>query len=565
MSIEIEVNGRKIKTQQGELILDALRVNGIHVPTLCNLEGFKPSGACRICVVEVEGRNDLIPSCSYFVEDKMKISTHSARVIKARKTILELLLANHNDGCLYCDRGRWCKLQDLASELNVTERKFGELSVRKKIDNTSQTIIRDPGKCILCSRCVRVCEELQVVAALDFLNRGSRTQVGTVLDKGLNYSACISCGQCILVCPTGALKERSHLDQVESMLQDKRKISVALVDPAVLVTLGEYFGYKPGREFTLIFFNALRRIGFQKVFGTDWGMEYQAGNLVNILRNIDLDVSNKPMILSECPSVVRYISQSRPELIASLVPLKPANQLMTFMIRQLVSNQFQKPISEVSVVYLTACIAAKSDTAFAQRAKEPGSLPDYALTTREVYRLVKLFGIKIDSLDTDSYEDTLGSGVKSGHLSAISGGYMEMLTRILQVRIPGLRINGDKTGKIRGAKDAKEIVLEAEGIQFGLSAVSSIAQFEGYIKEMKSRKRSVDFVEVMACQHGCINGGGQPCRGSDRNLRNRLKGINEWDEKFSGIQTKENLDVPNDLILSEEDCKAFFAPRLITK
>jgi iron only hydrogenase large subunit-like protein/ferredoxin len=565
MSIEIEVNGRKIRTQQGELILDALRVNGIHVPTLCNLEGFKPSGACRICVVEIEGRNDLIPSCSYFVEDKMKISTHSARVIKARKIILELLLSNHNDGCLYCDRGRWCKLQDLASELNISERKFGDSSTRKKIDNTSQAIIRDPGKCILCSRCVRVCEELQVVASLDFLNRGSRTQVGTVLDKGLNYSSCISCGQCIMVCPTGALKERSHLDQVESLLQDNKKIPVALVDPSILVTLGEYFGYKPGREFTSIFYNALRRIGFQRIYGTDWGMEFQAGNVATMVRNRVSDRQNNPLILSECPSVVRYISQSRPELIPTLVPLKPANQLMSLMIRQLVGTQLQQPISDVSVVYLTSCTAAKPDTSAAQRTKDPGSWPDYALTTREVFRLIRLFGIKIDSLNTESHEDIFGSGVKSGHLSAISGGYIEMLARILLVRIPGLKTNGEKSGKVKGTKDPKEILLEGDGFQFGLSAVSSIAQFESYLKEIISKKRRVDFIEVMACQHGCINGGGQPCRGSDRNLRNRLKGINEWDEKFSGIQTKESLEIPNDQVLREEDYTAVFAPRMITK
>jgi len=565
MIIEIEVNGRKIKTQKGELILDTLKANGIHVPTLCNLEGFKPSGACRICVVEVEGRSDLVPSCSYYVEEWMKISTHSARVIRARKTILELLLSNHEDGCLYCDRGRWCKLQDLASELNVTERKYGGRSSRKKIDNTSQAVIRDPAKCILCSRCVRVCEESQVVAALDFLNRGSRTEVGTVLDKGLNYTSCISCGQCIIVCPTGALKEKSHLDQVGNLLQQKGKIPVALVDPAIFVTLGEYFGYKPGREFTSVFINALKRIGFQKIYGTGWGLEYQSGQLVSLLSDKKRLANDGPLILSECPSVVRYITQSRPELISSLVPLKPARQLMSQIAREMVSKQTGKPVSDIAVVYLTSCTASKNETSAALKTKEPKYLSDFSLTTREVYRLIRLFGIQIESLSPESQEDLVGPGAKSGHLGAISGGHLEMLTRIIQSRYPGSLISGEKPGKMRVGKDVRETTCEFDGQNLVMAAVSSIAQFESYLKEIKSRHKKIDLLEVMACQHGCINGGGQPCRGADRNLRNRLKGILDWDEKYSGVQTRESLDLPAKIDAEGLDVTAGFAQRLIIK
>lgn len=565
MIIEIEVNGRKIKTQRGELILDTLKANGIHVPTLCNLEGYKPSGACRICVVEVEGRPDLVPSCSCYVEEWMKIQTHSARVIRARKTILELLLSNHAEGCLYCDRGRWCKLQDLASELNVTERKYGSRLTRKKIDNTSQSIIRDPAKCILCSRCVKVCEESQVVAALDFLNRGSRTEVGTVLDKGLNYTSCISCGQCIQVCPTGALKERSHLDQVGQLLQEKGMYPVALVDPAVFVTLGEFFGYKAGREFTSILINALRRIGFKKVFGTGWGMEFQAGELVSLLQDRKPEETSGPLLLSECPSFVRYITQSRPDLIPSLVPLKPARQLMTPVLREMIVRQTGKAAADVSVVYLTACTASKNETSEALKTKQNKYLPDFSLTTREVFRLIRLFGIQIESLSPESQEDLVGAGAKSGQLSAISGGYLEMVTRILQARNPGTAVTSDKLCKLRGMREYKDTICETGNQRLVMSSVSSIAQFEGYMKELKSKRRRIDFLEVMACQHGCINGGGQPCRGAERNLRNRLKGIMDWDDKYSGIQTRERLDLPVDLELKEEDFMAVFTPRVIIK
>lgn len=565
MIIEIEVNGRKIKTQKGELILDTLKANGIHVPTLCNLEGYKPSGACRICVVEVEGRSDLVPSCSYYVEEWMKIHTHSARVIRARKTILELLLSNHTDGCLYCDRGRWCKLQDLASELNVTERKYTGRLVRKKIDNTSQSIIRDPAKCILCSRCVKVCEESQVVAALDFLNRGSRTEVGTVLDKGLNYTSCISCGQCIQVCPTGALKERSHLDQVGMMLQDRGKIPVAMIDPAVFVTLGEFFGSKPGQEFSSVLINALRRIGFQKVYGTGWAMEYQAGKLAGMLAERNSQTGNGPLLLSECPSVVKYISQSRPDLLPSLVPLKPARHLMTRMLREKVAGQTGRPHADISVVYLTACTSSKDESLAALKKKDPSFFPDFSLTTREVFRLIRLFGIQVESLSPESQEDVLGTGSKSGHLSAISGGYLEMLTRILQAREPDLKVSGEKLGKLRATRDVKDTICEKNGNRLVMASVSSIAQFEAYLKEARQKRKKTDLLEVMACQHGCINGGGQPCRGSDRNLRARLKGIVEWDEKYSGIQTRERLELPEGVSLNEDDFMAEFSPRQIIK
>ncbi len=563
--IEIDVNGRKIKTQTGELILDVLKDNGIHVPTLCNLEGFKPSGACRICVVEVEGRSDLVPSCSYFVEEWMKIRTHSARVIKARKTILELLLSNHDDGCLSCDRGRWCKLHELSFELNVTERKYGRLTGRKKIDNTSQSIIRDPAKCILCSRCVRVCEEMQYVAALDFLKRGSRTEVGTVLDKGLNYSSCISCGQCIQVCPTGALREKSHLDQVGALLQDKAKVPVALIDPAVFVTLGEFFGYKAGPEFSSILINALKRIGFQRVYGTGWGMEFQAGKLVEMLTERNQEENNSPLILSECPSVVKYISQSRPGLLPSLVPLKPASQIMAHLLREMTSKQTGKEVSDISIVYLTSCTAAKNDTSAALKIKESGFLPDFSLTTREAYRLIRLYGIDVESLNPEFQEDFFGVGAKSGHLSAISGGNVEMLTRIIQTRVPNAKLNGEKAGKLRGIKDVKETTCELNGKKLTMASISSIAQFESYLKEIRNKQKKIDLLEVMACQHGCINGGGQPCRGAERNLRNRTKGILEWDERYSGIQTRDHLDLPSEMNLSDADCKAVFSPRQITK
>jgi iron only hydrogenase large subunit-like protein len=403
------------------------------------------------------------------------------------------------------------------------------------------------------------------VAALDFLNRGSRTVVGTVLDKGLNHSSCISCGQCIQVCPTGALKEKSQVDQVGRLLQEKEKIIVALVDPTVYVTLGEFYGYKASREFSSILINALRRIGFQKVFGSAWGVEYQAGQLATRFIEDAGHEGENPLLLAECPSFVRYIIQSRPDLIPSLVPLKPAYQIMCQFLREMISKQTGRPVSDVSIVYLTSCIAAKNETAMALKMKAPDYMPDFSLTTREVFKLTRLFGIQVDSLSPESQEDFFGAGLKSGNLSAISGGFVEILTRILQARMPGILVSGEKSGKMRSSKDVRETTCKKDGFKLVLSAVSSISQFEWYQREIRSKNIKIDFIEVMACQHGCINGGGQPCRGSDRNLRNRIKAVLDCDEKYSGVQTRDRLELPADLALHEENSKANFVPRQIIK
>jgi iron only hydrogenase large subunit-like protein len=238
---------------------------------------------------------------------------------------------------------------------------------------------------------------------------------------------------------------------------------------------------------------------------------------------------------------------------------------MTGIVRDLVGKQSGIPISDISVVYLTSCTASKTETAGGHNLKQSKFLPDYALTTREVYRLIRLFGIQVENLTPDSHEDILNSGNKSGYLSAISGGFIEMLIRILQVRNPDIKVSSDKLGKMRGIRDFREIAVESNSRTTVIASVSSIAQFESYLKEIRNKNKKIDLIEVMACQHGCINGGGQPCRGVDRNLRNRLKGILEWDEKFSGIQTKEFLEPPEQIMVTAEDCAAVFTHRPIIK
>lgn len=565
MNIEIEVNGQKIKAKKGDRILEALRVNGIHVPTLCNMEGFRPSGACRICVVEVEGRPDLIPSCSFPVEEGMKISTHSGRVINARRTILELLLSCHAGGCLYCDRNQTCELQRLAVELNAGDHQYTGFTVPRKKDHTSQAILRDPSKCVICGRCVRVCEEVQEVAALDFLRRGSRTEVGTVLDKGLNYTSCVDCGQCILVCPTGAIKERVQVDQVVKVLQDPTRYAVALVDPSALISIGEYFGQKSGYEFTSILATSLRRMGFRKVYSTAWGNEYEMGLAVSEYLHRKGGATEAPALVSTCPSFVKYIEQNRPDLLPNLLQVRPGRQILTHLIRTMLADQTGRQASEISVIHISACPAVKSEIHSPQKIQQPTWFPDFALTTRELYRLILLYGIQIDSINSEARADIFGVPVRSGYLPAAAGGYLEGCLRILAARNPDLSVPSDKIGKLRGLKEVKEFTFDWHGEPCTLASISGLSQFGDWLKDIRQKKKRVDLAEVMACPHGCINGGGQPVNGPDRNLRARIKGLVEMDDLYSGVEVRQNLDIPFEYQLDATELKADFTKQYIIR
>ncbi len=565
MNIEIEVNGQIIKARKGEMLLDALKANGIHVPTLCHMEGFKPSGACRICVVEAEGRQDLIPACSFPAEEWMKIRTHSSRVIKARRTILELLLSCHTGGCLYCERNQTCELQELASELNVGEHCFSSGRKRKKMDTTSQAVRRDPSKCVLCGRCVRVCEEVEEVAALDFLRRGSRTEVGTVLDKGLNYSSCVNCGQCILVCPSGALQDKSYLDPAIQALQDPKKYAVAIIDPALKISLSEQFGYRPGQEFTTLLATALRRIGFKKVYSSAWGNEFETGAVVTEFQKKLVEKHEGPLFTATCPSFVRYLEQTRQDLLPSLISVRPGRQIMTHLLKSMLPAQNNLPASGITIFYLTACTAAKGELHTPDRMTNPTFYPDMVLTSREVYKLIRLFGTQIDKLHPEYQEDLFGTDVRSGYLHSQSGGSLEAAIRILQVRQPGLAVQADKVARLKGLKEVKECTFDLDGEAIHVAAVSGLAQFESWMKESRSKKKRTHLVEVMACPFGCINGGGQPVGGTDRNLKVRSKAVAEMDELYSGVEPRGSVSVPFDFQWGENDLNVEYTSRSVIR
>ncbi|MDX9906502.1 MAG: [Fe-Fe] hydrogenase large subunit C-terminal domain-containing protein, partial [Bacteroidales bacterium] len=328
MDFQIEVNNKKLDAKQGETILDVLNRNGMKVPTLCHMKDRIPTGSCRMCVVELENNGRLVPSCSFPASPEMIIKTHSPRVVDARKTIVELLLSNHPDDCLYCVRNENCELQSLSREHHVTERRISGLKNNFSLDRSSASLVRDPDKCILCGRCVRVCEEVIGVSAIDFIGRGSKTHIGTAFDGGLNTSSCINCGQCILVCPTGALHEKSHFGEVLDALNNPNKKVVVQYAPAISVSLAEAFHMKTGEDINGLLNAVLRKIGFDFVFDTTFSADLtimeESAELIHRIVNGE----KMPMFTSCCPAWVKYVEEFAPEFLPNVSSCKSPQQML---------------------------------------------------------------------------------------------------------------------------------------------------------------------------------------------------------------------------------------------
>ena len=360
MNINIEVNNRVIQARKGETILSALRRHSIHVPVLCNMKDLTPTGACRMCAVEVEGSENLLPSCSFTIESFMSVKTHSPRVLKARKTIVELLLSNHPDDCLYCERNGNCELQKMAEDMNIRERRIPGKKSRFKIDKSGTSIVRDPSKCILCGRCVRVCEEIQAVAAIDFTYRGSKLIISPPLNKPLNFSNCISCGQCVIVCPTGALTEKVQFSELDHSLHDASKKVIVQYSPAAAVSIAEEFGLRPGKDVNGLLNAALRKIGFDKVFDTSFGTDlYINEQAEEFLKRFESG-ENIPLITGCCPSWIIFAEQNLPDFLSKITSVKSPQQIMGTLIRTLIPEKENISPADIFSVSVMPCTSKKN-------------------------------------------------------------------------------------------------------------------------------------------------------------------------------------------------------------
>ncbi len=529
MAIKLEVNGRSIDAEKGETILSALNRHGLHVPTICSMKDLSPSGACRMCVVEVEGKENLVPSCSFPIEAPMKIMTHSPRVLRARKTNVELLLSNHPDDCLYCERNGSCELQSLSEDLNIRERRIPGKRTIHKIDKSSPAIIRDPSKCILCGRCVRICEEIMSTSTLDFAHRGKELKISTTLGKALNYSNCTSCGQCLIACPTGALIEHVQFPELEIHIHAPGKLVVAQYSPAVVISVAEQLGYKPGTDLSGIINAVLRRYGFDMVFESSFGADLMIMEQAKLYQKHKEDGKDFPLISSSCPAWIHYAEQYYPELLPFLSPLKSPQQILGALIRECLPELVKQEDKEIVSVVISSCTAAKTE---ARRAEMTlGGIPviDLVLTTRELARMIKLSGLDLERLEPELPDAPFYSTGSAGKLTALAGGEVEATLRTIYAQITGADMSPSKLHRFRIHKSYREMTVKAGSREIRMGMVSGLSNAVTLIKELKSGKKKLDILEVMACPDGCINGGGQPIQADENLIRTRAKAVYDMD------------------------------------
>ncbi|NLX95479.1 MAG: 2Fe-2S iron-sulfur cluster binding domain-containing protein [Rhodopirellula sp.] len=541
--IPIEVNGRTVDAQEGEMLLAALRRAGVRVPTLCHMEGLPPSGACRMCVVEVEGQRGLAPSCALPVSKGMKVETHSSRAVRARQTIIELLLANHPDDCLYCVRNGNCELQGLAEELGVRQRRYAGEKSRHYLDLSSPSIVRDPAKCILCGKCVRVCEEVQGVGAIDFIGRGSRAKIGTAFDEGMNVSSCINCGQCINVCPTGALCEQTHIKEVLEALADPDKFVVVQHAPAVSVTLGEEFGLPAGADCIGAMTAALRLLGFDRVFDTgftaDLTIMEEGSELIHRLQN----GGKLPMMTSCSPGWIKYVETFYPDFVENLSTCKSPQQMMGAIIKTWFAQREGIDAAKIFSVSVMPCTAKKFEAGRPEMGRDGLADIDAVLTTRELARIIRMRGLDLREIEPDTADTPFGERTTAGKLFGASGGVMEAAIRTAHFLATGREMGDLKVEAVRGMEGTKEARVHVNGTELGVAVVNGLGNAAKLLDQIRDGRSDLHFIEVMTCPGGCVGGGGQPIRLNRDAVRARMQGLYDIDEKESARTSHGNQSV----------------------
>ncbi len=529
MLFTIQVNNKKIKAEKGETILSALNRNGIIIPTLCRMKDFTPTGACRMCVVEVEGRERLVTACSQPVEEWMKIRTHSPRVIQARKTIVELLLSNHPDDCLYCDRNLNCELQRLSEELNIRERRIRGRKIKPRLDQSSPAIVRELSKCILCGRCVRVCEEVITSTSLDFINKGRATHVGAAMDRDFNFSSCIHCGQCVLVCPTGALHEKHNINEVQEYLNRSDIIKVIQYSPMVTAGIAEELGMRYTRDFDWLLNAVLRRIGFDKVYTTGIGTDLCITEIAGQLSD-SLDRSSAtPLYISVCPAWVKYAEQFIPALIPQLSTVKSPQQITGVLIKTLVAGQEGVKPEQIFSVSATPCMAMKYEARRDGMMRKGISDVDSVLTVRELARLIRLYGIDITNVENEQADEPLAGRSSSAVLAEVSGGMAEGILRLLYFTRLGKEADKQIFKKIRSSGSFRESSVQIGDIEVKTAIIDGLTGLEK-LKNALASGSKYDLVEVMVCPGGCVHGAGLAYNFSKDQIKSRAKLVYQTDE-----------------------------------
>ena len=531
MQFNIEINDQQVSAKRGETIKNVLDRIGIHVPTLCYMNGFSPTGGCRMCVVEVDGISELVPSCSHLVKEWMKIKTHSPRVLNARKVLVELLLANHPDDCLYCEQSGNCGLQDLAGEMNIRERKYHGKRQQIQIDKACTAIVRDPAKCVLCGRCIRVCDEVIGAYAIDVVGRGSESRIGTSYNKGLNMQTCVKCGQCIMVCPTGAISEKSNFQTVLDALNNPELFPVVQFSPTIPAAIAEEFNIKASKDILNLLRAVFKKMGFNQVFDLSMAADLTIMEEATEFMGRFNQHENLPMFTSCCPAWVKYVEESEPQLLPNLSTTGSPQKIMGRLIKNYITSSASLKPENVFVVSVMPCTAKKHEAA-TDRMKDGISYNvDAVITIRELVKMIRLLGIDINSLEPEPSDTSFSMRSSSGNLFGISGGHLEGLMRTIHFMITGQEMSPVKISELRGLKNKKEARIKAGKTLINVAAVNGLANVKALLDDIEAHRVNFQIIEVMACPFGCINGGGQTFGTDEKNLKTRMKSLYDVDDE----------------------------------
>jgi NADH-quinone oxidoreductase subunit G/NADP-reducing hydrogenase subunit HndD len=555
--VDIKINGFHCQVDTDWTLLRACNEYGYKIPTLCYLAGLNEEGACSLCLVELKGAKNLVRSCVTKVTANMEVITNSPRVLEARRTIFELIMANHDRECLSCERNQQCELQDIANELGITDIFYAPTRPKLPLDKTSVSIIRDPNKCILCHRCVSVCLKIQSVNAIAFNNRGINTIVSTYLNNGLGNSECVNCGQCILACPTGALSEKKESDEVWAALADQSKFVVVQTAPAVRAAIGEEFGLEPGTLVTGKMTAALRRLGFDKVFDTQFSADLTIMEEAHELLYRIKDRKPLPLITSCSPGWIKFAEQFYPKILSHVSTCKSPQQMFGAIAKTYYAEKIGIDPRKIVVVSIMPCTAKKYE---AQRPEMQSAYEywkekknygeqdkfrdvDYVLTTREAARMIKQAGLDFGSLPNEPFDDPLGSSTGAASLFGATGGVMEAALRTAYEALTGNPLLKLEFDSVRGLAGIKSADIDINGKILKVAVANGLANARKLLEEVQAGISPYQFIEIMCCPGGCIGGGGQPLPTNFEIRQKRADALYRADEGMPLRKSHENPEI----------------------